>query len=128
MLDPACGSDKFLYVSLEHLKRLEGEVQDQLDGLGETQDKLALDGETVTLQQRPGIEINPRAAALVLWIGWLQWHVRTCGLANVAEPVVHDYGNIECPDAMLAYARVVLEPDAAGKVIRRWDAPGCVSV
>ncbi len=80
VLDPACGSGNFLYVTLEHLKRLEGEVLNQLDALGETQDRLGLEGETVTLQQLRGIEINERAAALaelVLWIGWLQWHVRT---------------------------------------------------
>ena len=127
VLDPACGSGNFLYVTLEHLKRLEGEVLNQLDGLGETQDKLALDGETVTLQQLRGIEINERAAALaelVLWIGWLQWHVRTRGLASVAEPVVHDYGNIECRDAVLAYDRIELAVDAAGKVITRWDGKG----
>ena len=30
VLDPACGSGNFLYVTLEHLKRLEGEVLNQL--------------------------------------------------------------------------------------------------
>ena len=44
VLDPACGSGNFLYVTLEHLKRLEGEVLNQLEALGETQDKLALEG------------------------------------------------------------------------------------
>ena len=54
----------------------------RLEALGETQDKLAFEGETVTLQQLRGIEINERAAALaelVLRIGWLQWHLRTRG-------------------------------------------------
>jgi hypothetical protein len=111
VLDPACGSGNFLYVTLEHLKRLEGEVLNQLDALGTDtdatrQDKLGLEGETVTLQQLRGIEINARAAALaelVLWIGYLQWHIRTRGNKAVAEPVVHDYGNIECRDAVLAW-------------------------
>jgi hypothetical protein len=31
VLDPACGSGNFLYVTLEHLKRLEGEVLNQLE-------------------------------------------------------------------------------------------------
>jgi hypothetical protein len=31
VLDPACGSANFLYVTLEHLKRLEGEVVNQLE-------------------------------------------------------------------------------------------------
>ena len=124
VLDPACGSGNFLYVTLEHLKRLEGEVLNRLDELGQTQDKLSLDGETVTLQQLRGIELNPRAAALaelVLWIGWLQWHVRTRGLASVAEPVVHDYGNIECRDAVLAYDRIEPALGSHGQPLTRWD-------
>lgn len=124
VLDPACGSGNFLYVTLEHLKRLEGEVLNQLEQLGERQDKLGLEGETVTLQQLRGIELNGRAAALaelVLWIGWLQWHVRTRGLASVAEPVVHDYRNIEHRDAVLAYDRAEPALDADGKAITRWD-------
>ena len=124
VLDPACGSGNFLYVTLEHLKRLEGEVLDQLEQLGETQDRLGLEGETVTLQQLRGIELNERAAALaelVLWIGWLQWHVRTRGLASVAEPVVHDYGNIEHRDAVLAYDAMEPALNAEGQPITRWD-------
>ncbi len=124
VLDPACGSGNFLYVTLEHLKRLEGEVLDQLEQLGETQDRLGLEGETVTLQQLRGIELNGRASALaelVLWIGWLQWHVRTRGLGSVAEPVVHDYGNIEHRDAVLAYDAMEPALDADGKPITRWD-------
>jgi hypothetical protein len=124
VLDPACGSGNFLYVTLEHLKRLEGEVMNQLEALGQTQERLGLEGETVTLQQLRGIELNERAAALaelVLWIGWLQWHVRTRGLASVAEPVVHDYGNIEHRDAVLAYDHAELATDEASQVITRWD-------
>jgi hypothetical protein len=124
VLDPACGSGNFLYVTLEHLKRLEGEVMNQLEALGDTQDKLALEGETVTLKQLRGIEINHRAAALaelVLWIGWLQWHLRTRGPSSVAEPVIHDYGNIECRDAVLAYDREEIALDADGKPITRWN-------
>ena len=80
VLDPACGSANFLYVTLEHLKRLEGEVVNQLEALGHTQDQLGFEGETVTLQQLRGLELNERAAALaelVLWIGYLQWHIRS---------------------------------------------------
>ena len=44
VLDPACGSGNFLYVTLEHLKRLEGEVLNQLDALGDTQGRLDLAG------------------------------------------------------------------------------------
>jgi hypothetical protein len=35
ILDPACGTGNFLYVALERLKRLEGEVLDLLTSLGE---------------------------------------------------------------------------------------------
>ena len=56
VLDPACGSGNFLYVTLEHLKRLEGEVLNQLSALGQDTDavrqgNLGWVGETVTLQQ-----------------------------------------------------------------------------
>jgi len=124
VLDPACGSGNFLYVTLEHLKRLEGEVLARLEELGHQQAALGLEGETVTVAQLRGLELNPRAAALaelVLWIGWLQWQVRTSGLGSVAEPVVHDYGNIECRDAVLAWDAQELALDAAGQVLTRWD-------
>ncbi|MBC7734287.1 MAG: class I SAM-dependent DNA methyltransferase [Bacteriovorax sp.] len=129
VLDPACGSGNFLYVTLEHLKRLEGEVINLLQAYGQgtdeaRQDKLGFAGETVTLQQLLGIEINPRAAALaelVLWIGFLQWHIRTLGNASVAEPVIHDYGNIDCRDAVLACDRMDYVLDAQGHAVTRWD-------
>jgi hypothetical protein len=128
VLDPACGSGNFLYVTLEHLKRLEGEVLNQLTDLGETQDKLGFESETVTPQQLLGIEINERAAALaelVLWIGYLQWHIRTRGNKAVAEPVVHDYGNIEHRDAVLAWDDTDLAYDADGQLLSRWDGKTC---
>jgi hypothetical protein len=124
VLDPACGSGNFLYVTLEHLKRLEGEVLNQLSDLGETQDALGFGGETVNLQQLRGIELNERAAALaelVLWIGYLQWHIRTQGNTAVAEPVVHDYGNIECRDAVLAWDAQQPAHGADGALLSRWD-------
>jgi hypothetical protein len=124
VLDPACGSANFLYVTLEHLKRLEGEVFNQLQALGQTQDQLGFEGETVTLQQLLGIELNERAAALaelVLWIGFLQWHIRTYGNASVAEPVVHNYGNIQCRDAVLAWDAQEPAYNEAGQLLSRWD-------
>ncbi len=128
VLDPACGSANFLYVTLEHLKRLEGEVINQLQELGTThehlQGRLGFEGETVTLQQLRGIELNERAAALaelVLWIGYLQWHIRTRGHASVATPVVHNYGNIESRDAVLAWDAQELAYDDAGRLLSRWD-------
>jgi len=72
VLDPACGSGNFLYVALEHLKRLEGEILETLASLGQPQELY-----TVNPHQLLGIDLNPRAAVvadLVLWIGYLQWH------------------------------------------------------
>ena len=85
VLDPACGSGNFLYVALELMKRLEGEVTALLAELGEKQDALSLTGHTVDPHQFLGLELNPWAAAvaeLVLWIGYLQWHFRTHGKAT----------------------------------------------
>ena len=124
VLDPACGSGNFLYVTLEHLKRLEGEVLNQLEALDDSQNSLNLEGETVSLQQLQGIELNTRAAALaelVLWIGYLQWQARTVGVSNIAEPVVHDYGNIQNRDAVLAYDRTEPLKDDNGNIVTRWD-------
>ncbi|MEO8098901.1 MAG: DNA methyltransferase [Acidobacteriota bacterium] len=110
VLDPACGSGNFLYVTLEHLKRLEGEINDALEGLGETQQALHETGFTVDPHQLLGIEINPRAAAitdLVLWIGYLQWYFRTWGANSTPpEPVIKRFHNIECRDALLRYDSV----------------------
>ena len=82
MLDPACGSGNFLYVTLEHLKRLEGEVLDTLERLGQRQLLMDLAGVSVDPHQLLGLELNPRAATIaemVLSISYLQWHFRTRG-------------------------------------------------
>jgi hypothetical protein len=124
VLDPACGSGNFLYVTLEHLKRLEGEVLDALHGFGESQIVLEETGLTVDPHQLLGIEVNPRAAAitdLVLWIGYLQWHFRTRGEVLPPEPVIKRFHNIECRDAVLAYDRVEEVRDENGAVVTRWD-------
>lgn len=124
VLDPACGSGNFLYVTLEHLKRLEGEVLDALHGFGESQGVLEDTGLTVDPHQLLGIEVNPRAAAitdLVLWIGYLQWHFRTRGEALPPEPVIRRFHNIECRDAVLAYDGVEEVRDESGQAVTRWD-------
>ena len=105
VLDPACGSGNFLYVTLEHLKRLEGEVLALIESFGENM-RLDLGGETVDPHQFLGLEVNPRAAAiaeLVLWIGYLQWHHRNRGATEWPQPVLRAFKNIECRDAVLAY-------------------------
>jgi len=128
VLDPACGSANFLYVTLEHMKRLEGEVLDLLDqigeSLGDTQGRLESEGLTVDPHQFLGLELNPRAAAvaeLVLWIGYLQWHFRTRGNAMPPSPILKDFKNIECRDAVLAHDGMDYVLDENGKVVTRWD-------
>lgn len=124
VLDPACGSGNFLYVALELMKRLEGEVTAMLDELGEEQTALGLAGYTVDPHQFLGIELNPWAAAvaeLVLWIGYLQWHFRTYGKATPAEPVLRDFKNIENRDAVLSYTGTRKRMDDAGNPVTRWD-------
>jgi hypothetical protein len=124
VLDPACGSGNFLYVTLEHLKRLEGEVLDALHGFGESQGVLEDTGMTVDPHQLLGIEVNPRAAAitdLVLWIGYLQWHFRTRGEVLPPQPVIRKFHNIECRDAVLAYDGVEEVRDEGGRAVTRWD-------
>jgi hypothetical protein len=104
VLDPACGTGNFLYVSLELMKRLEGEVLEALVNLG-GQEGLALESHTVDPHQFLGIEVNPRAAAiaeLVLWIGHLQWHFRNRGIAP-SEPILKAFKNIQNMDAVLKW-------------------------
>jgi len=124
ILDPACGSGNFLYVTLEHMKRLEGEILGTLADLGEGQNLLEMQGNTVDPHQFLGIEINPRAAAIaemVLWIGYLQWHFRTHGHINPPQPVLRAFENIECRDAVLAYDRWEYKMNEDGRPIMRWD-------
>jgi hypothetical protein len=124
VLDPACGSGNFLYVTLEHLKRLEAEVLGLLATLGEAERSLDLQGHTVHPAQFLGLELNPRAAVLAelcLWIGYLQWHLRTRGKAALAEPVISKFHTIENRDAVLACDRVEPRRDAANAIVTQWD-------
>ena len=124
ILDPACGSGNFLYVTLEHMKRLEGEVIDLLRELGERQESLGGAGFSVDPHQFLGIELNPRAqvvAELVLWIGYLQWHYRTHGKTAPAEPILRNFRNIECRDALLVHAGEEVVRDAQGRPQSVWD-------
>jgi hypothetical protein len=126
VLDPACGSGNFLYVTLDIFKRLEGEVLALLDSLGVTQQTLVhLEGLRVTPAQFRGIEIKRWAkeiAELVLWIGYLQWHFKLYGeKVPVPEPVLQDFKNIECRDAVLAFDAEEPVLDENGKPVTRWD-------
>ena len=103
ILDPACGTGNFLYVTLELMKQLEGEVLETLAALG-GQEALALETMSVDPRNFLGLELNTRAAAiaeLVLWLGYLQWHLRDGG--NIADPVLQSFGNIRAMDAVLKH-------------------------
>ncbi|MEJ0015566.1 MAG: DNA methyltransferase [Acetobacteraceae bacterium] len=125
ILDPACGTGNFLYVSLELVKRLEGEVLEALADLGGQEALHGLEGHTVDPRQFLGWEVNPRAAAiaeLVLWIGYLQWHLRTQnGLPS--EPILKAFHNIAVKDAVLK-ADVTLVRDKGGKPVTRVGPDG----
>jgi len=124
ILDPACGSGNFLYVTLEHLKRLEGEVLAAINSFGHTTMLDLAGGTTVSPHQFLGLEINPRAATVadvVLRIGFLQWHIRTHGLNEMREPLLDDYQNISQQDAALQHDVPVPRLDASGQPVTRWD-------
>jgi len=124
ILDPACGSGNFLYVTLEHLKRLEGEVLTAINSYGHTGLLDLGGGTTVGPQQFLGLELNPRAATVadvVLRIGYLQWHIRTYGLSELREPLLDEYQNIRQQDAALQHDPPVPRLDAQGQPVTRWD-------
>jgi hypothetical protein len=103
-------------VSLELLKRLEGEVLDTLADLGGQDALHGLDAHTVDPHQFLGLETNKRAVAiaeLVLWIGHLQWHFRT-NRGEPREPILEAFHNIQATDAVMMWDGYPL-PQIAGK-------------
>lgn len=124
VLDPACGTGNFLYVSLELMKRLEGDVLDALDDLGLADPKLAFEGETVTPRQFYGLDLNERAVAiadLVLWLGYIKWQLKTSGIESISDPVLEKLGNIRHQDAILSYKSKSVATDDNGTIISRWN-------
>jgi hypothetical protein len=128
VLDPACGSGNFLYVTMDLLKRLEAEALQRLDDVrGGTGEMMLTDlgHATVTPAQFLGLEIKPWAheiAELVIWIGHLQWHRRIFGMVKPPEPILKHLHTIEHRDAVMTFAG--REPDvdpATGLVRTRWD-------
>jgi REP element-mobilizing transposase RayT len=99
VLDPACGSGNFLYVSLQKLKDLEKEVILHGAADGHSTDFFPVIGPW----QFHGLEINPYAfelAQLTLWIGYLQWH-RGNGYPLTAKPILKTLHNFRLMDALL---------------------------
>ncbi|HEY5551550.1 MAG TPA: DNA methyltransferase, partial [Opitutaceae bacterium] len=97
VLDPACGSGNFLYVSLRLLLGLEKEVVAFATQLGFKFQP------TVSVQQLRAIEINPYAyelAQVSVQIGYLQWR-RDNGFDNDRSPVLQNLDGFQNEDALL---------------------------
>lgn len=98
VLDPACGSGNFLYLSLLALKDIEHKANLEAEALGLPREFPRVGPESVL-----GIEINPFAAELArvsVWIGEIQW-MRKNGFAAAKNPILRPLGTIENRDAVL---------------------------
>ena len=101
VLDPACGSGNFLYVSLALLKALEKEVVAFAfaHGLNDFSPR-------VHPRQLFGIETNEYAhelASAVVWIGYLQWKYRNAFDLTGESPILQPLDNIRLADALLNF-------------------------
>ena len=99
VLDPACGSGNFLYISLQLLKDLEYEAIQW----GSLVLRIPQEFPQVGPQNLLGIEINPFAAELArvtIWIGQIQWMLAH-GLGHPRDPVLQPLDNIREQDALL---------------------------
>ncbi len=97
VLDPACGSGNFLYVSLQLLLSLEKEVITFAEQIG-----FSFQPE-VSVQQLRAIEINAYAfelAQVSVQIGFLQWR-RDNGFDNDRSPVLQNLDGFQNEDALL---------------------------
>ena len=118
VLDPACGSGNFLYVTLKALLDLERRAMDYQTALDRDQ---AHDPgpPLVNPDQMRGLEINEYAAGLAktaLWIGYIQWH-QANGFEYANRPILNNISGIECRDAALADG-----DDGAGDGKAHWPA------
>jgi hypothetical protein len=120
ILDPACGTGNFLYVSMEELLRLEGKALALAESLGTPITP------AVHPNQFLGLELNPRAAViaeLVLWIGWLRHRLANHPTA-IGDPVLPTLTNINGGthggfDAVLRQTATG-EPDTANPMVPDW--------
>ena len=99
VLDPACGSGNFLYLSLKALRDVEKQFNIEAQELGYPAALSMLTGP----QNICGIEINEFAAELArttVWIGDIQW-CRRNGRDIAREPILRPLDSIEHRDALL---------------------------
>lgn len=100
VLDPACGSGNFLYLSLRLLKDFDRCVEEEAKALSVNADPK---GQRITPATVLGIEINPYAAELArvtVWIGELQWQIRN-GYGVTRRPILGALKGIENRDALI---------------------------
>ncbi len=101
VLDPACGSGNFLYLSLKALKECEHRINLEAEGLG-LQRQLGIESSPANVM---GIEINPYAAELArvtVWIGELQWMLDH-GYALRTNPILQTLNHIVQQDALIQF-------------------------
>lgn len=99
VLDPACGSGNFLFVSLRALKDLENRILFEAETLGLGRQVPAIGPVNVL-----GIELNEYAAELAritVWIGEIQWMVQN-GFGVRTNPILQALGGIENRDALMS--------------------------
>jgi type II restriction/modification system DNA methylase subunit YeeA len=114
VLDPACGSGNFLYLSLLALKDLEHQAMIEAEALGLQREFPQVGPEAVL-----GIEINPFAAELArvsVWIGHIQW-ARRQGFPPPSDPVLRKLDTIECRDAILDASGIAVEWPACNAIV-----------
>lgn len=98
VLDPACGSGNFLYLSLRALKDTEKRVLIEAERMG-----LGLQFPAIGPQAVKGIELNRYAAELArvtIWIGEIQWMIGN-GYGVSKQPILKPLEQIENRDALL---------------------------
>ena len=98
VLDPACGSGNFLYLSLVELKNVERRVSIEGELFGFPAAFPSVGPEALL-----GIELNPYAAELArvsVWIGEIQW-MRRSGFDIGRTPILKPLTTIECRNAII---------------------------
>ena len=113
VLDRACGSGNFLYLSLLGLKDLEHSVIMEAEEAGLERFFPAVGPQSVM-----GIELNLYAAELArvtIWIGQIQWMLRH-GWGLSKDPILKPLDQIRCCDA-------ILNPDGTEA---DWPAAHCI--
>jgi hypothetical protein len=98
VLDPACGSGNFLYVSLQKLLDVELDVLNTYQDAG-----LPRPSHGIGPWNLRGIEKDPVAfqlAQMAVWIGYLQW-MANHGVHRFAEPILRSLTGFHNMDAIL---------------------------